>query len=336
MSLQQLKKDLSEGLAPLYLFVGEEDYFKRHYLNLIKNKLLSGFEEFDLSVFDGKKLSAAELQDALDALPLSAEKRLIIIYDLPLAKSNEAASFLSKNGVPDTACVVVSEEQPPLSDTAAEVKRFASDTGAVVVRFDPLSGAEQTDWTVRYFAAAGKKIERADAEYLASVCLPSQNAVKNECDKLISRAEKPVITRELIDEMVAPTADAKGWQLSEAVVFGRTAEALKIVSDLFTMKTDENVVAAAVYRAYCDLAAVVAGAASGKSTYDIAAASGMKEFVCRKYLPVAKKLSLKTLSSCVEECLKCDVDLKSTPADKRARVEELIIKTAEIRKNGSR
>ena len=60
MSLNDLKNHIKTGeFAPLYLFVGEENYLMRHYLSLVKGKILCGFEEMDLTVFEGKRLTAA-------------------------------------------------------------------------------------------------------------------------------------------------------------------------------------------------------------------------------------------------------------------------------------
>ena len=59
MSLTDLKNHIKSGeFAPLYLFAGEESYLMRHYLSLVKGKLLNGFE--DNSYRPKESLSRAE------------------------------------------------------------------------------------------------------------------------------------------------------------------------------------------------------------------------------------------------------------------------------------
>ncbi len=332
MSLSELKNHIKSGeFASLYLFAGEENYLMRHYLSLVKGKILCGFEEMDLSVFDGKKLSASELDEAVNAFPFAASRKLVVIKDLSLAKSNEIVGYLTKEGVPESAVVVVYEENPTVLATSGEAKRFAKDTGALVCSFDPLKEQEQTDWVIRYFAAAKKNITKPNAELLVSYLPAVQDLIKNECDKLIARCERGEIRKEDIVEMVVPSVDAKGWELSAAIVNNDVKSAIRLVSDLYEMKLDESVIASLVYKAFSDMLLVKTGVMSGKDAAKIASLSKLKPFVCQKYAAVVRPLPLSYFSKCLSECILCDKDIKSKSIDKRARIEALIVKTSEMR-----
>ncbi len=334
MSLNDLKNHIKTGeFAPLYLFVGEENYLMRHYLSLVKGKILCGFEEMDLTVFEGKKLTAAELDESVTAFPFAASRKLTVIKDLSLAKSNEIVAYLTKEGVPDSATVIICEEQPTVKATASEVTRFQKDTGAVVCSFDPLKEAEQTDWIIRYFAAAKKNISRQNAELLVSYLPAVQDLIKNECDKLIARCDRTEIRREDIDEMVVPSVDSKGWQLTEAVISNDTKRAFKIIDELYEMKLDDTVIAASVYRAFSELLAVKAGAVSGRDAQKIAAIAKIPPFACKKYMTVVKDLPISYISECLTDCVECDSDIKSKSIDKRARIEALIGRAAARRRD---
>jgi DNA polymerase-3 subunit delta len=332
MSLTDLKNHIKSGeFAPLYLFAGEESYLMRHYLSLVKGKLLNGFEDMDLSVFDGKKTVLSDFDEAVCSFPFAASRKLVVIKDLSLAKSNEIVSYLAKEGVPESATVIVYEEAPAVAASSDEAKRFAKDTGAVVCSFDPLKESEQTDWIIRYFAAAKKNISRQNAELIVSYLPAVQDLIKNECDKLISRCERNEIRREDIVEMIVPSVDSKGWQLSAAIVNNDVKGALKLIDDLYVMKTEESVIAASVYRAYSDMLAVKTAVLSGKNPAAAESFTKLKPFVCQKYAAAVKDLPLSYFSKCLSDCLECDRDLKSKSIDKRARIETLIVKASVMR-----
>ncbi len=331
MSVAELKKHIADGnFQPIYLFLGEENYFKRHYLNLIKEKLLNGFEDFDLTVFEGKKLTVTELQDALNALPIAAEKRITVIKDLPLNKSNEVCELIKKDGGSETNVLIVYQQDDSFLKKSDEAKEFCKASGALMCEFVTVKGVEQTDWVVRYFAKNKKTISRENAEYFLSICPEGQDAVKNECDKLIARCEKAEIKPFDIDEMVTRSLDSKGWQLTEAVITGKTNEAYILLQEFYDMKFDESVIAGFIYKAIVNLTEVKMGMLSNKTAAYLAQAGlgNKKEFVVKKQMNLVKNLPLSYFSECISLCLECDIDVKSKSINKKTRIETLIAKIA--------
>ena len=75
---QKLKSDLSAGnIGQVYIFYGEESYLREYYLGEIKKKLVpAGFEEFNYHRLSGKTLTMQELNEAVEAMPMMAERTL--------------------------------------------------------------------------------------------------------------------------------------------------------------------------------------------------------------------------------------------------------------------
>ena len=83
---QKLKSDLSTGnIGQVYIFYGEESYLREYYLGEIKKKLVpAGFEEFNYHRLSGKTLTMQELNEAVEAMPMMAERTLIVVTDCDL------------------------------------------------------------------------------------------------------------------------------------------------------------------------------------------------------------------------------------------------------------
>ena len=83
---QQLKKDLSAGTpGQLYIIHGEETYLRDYYLGRLKELLLTGgMGEFNLHQIPAKEMSPHCLEEAIDCLPMMAQRTLILIQDFDL------------------------------------------------------------------------------------------------------------------------------------------------------------------------------------------------------------------------------------------------------------
>ena len=89
---QKLKADLKEGtpLGCAYLFYGEESYLREYYLGEMRKRLVpAGFEEFNYHALEGKDLTAQSLTEMAEAMPMMAERTLIVVTDWDIYKLNE-------------------------------------------------------------------------------------------------------------------------------------------------------------------------------------------------------------------------------------------------------
>ena len=88
----ELKKQIQAGeLAPVYLLYGDEQMLKKHYSQKILSKAVpKGMEQFNSMQFYWKDTSMDEIVDAVETLPVMAEKRSVLLIDLD-AESLKAA-----------------------------------------------------------------------------------------------------------------------------------------------------------------------------------------------------------------------------------------------------
>ena len=104
---QKLKSDLSAGnIGQVYIFYGEESYLREYYLGEIKKKLVpAGFEEFNYHRLSGKTLTMQELNEAVEAMPMMAERTLFTKLLLVERGSCRLVAFLCPKSWEIERCV---------------------------------------------------------------------------------------------------------------------------------------------------------------------------------------------------------------------------------------
>ena len=138
---QQMKKDLSAGNpGRLYIFHGEETYLRDHYLGRLKELLLTGgMGEFNLHRLSPKDMSPQRLEEAVDCLPMMAERTLILVTDYDLFKAGEKdreGYIRIFEQLPEYCCIVFVYDLIPYKGDARTKLAAALKKHGVVVNFD--------------------------------------------------------------------------------------------------------------------------------------------------------------------------------------------------------
>ncbi len=175
-AFQKLKRDLADGgLGCAYLFYGEESYLREYYLGELRKALVpAGFEEFNYHRLEGRDLTVQMLSEMAEAMPMMAERTLIVVTDWDMFKLGEEQrerfiAFLED--IPPYCCVVF------VYDTLAykpnrTMKKLWKALGEHVqsVEFRAAENSDLISWIARRFRALGKDIDRQTAEYLIFTC----------------------------------------------------------------------------------------------------------------------------------------------------------------------
>ena len=164
---QKLKSDLSAGnIGQVYIFYGEESYLREYYLGEIKKKLVpAGFEEFNYHRLSGKTLTMQELNEAVEAMPMMAERTLIVVTDCDLFKLPEeqrTALIALLNDFPPYCCLVFVYDLIEYKPSKTYKKLYeALDKNAQSVKFEAQDRSDLINWIGRRFRALGKGREDA-------------------------------------------------------------------------------------------------------------------------------------------------------------------------------
>ena len=317
-AFQKLKADLSAGTPGCaYIFYGEESYLREYYLGELRKKLVpAGFEEFNYHKLEGKDLTVQSLAEMAEAMPMMAERTLIVVTDFDLFKLNEEQrekliAFL--DDIPPYCCVVFVYDTVAYkpSKTLKKLYKAVSDHVAAV-EFRPADNSDLVVWITRRFKALGKEIDRQTAEYLIFTCGGLMTGLVPEIQKIGAYAKGKAITQKDIDDVADPVLSAEVFKLSDAVLQGNYDLAASILGDLLKMQTEPIMILAALGSQLRRIYTARIAIDSGKDKYWLMELWEMKsDYPAKLLLNAAKRTTADWCADAVKMCQVLDRRMKS-------------------------
>ena len=317
-AFQKLKTDLKDGaLGCAYLFYGEESYLREYYLGEARKQLIpAGFEEFNYHKLEGKSLTIQDLAEMAEAMPMLAERTLLVVTDLDLFKLNEEQrekliAFLED--IPPYCCVIFvydTIEYKPNRTMKKLVKALTDHVEAV--EFTPQDSSDLVAWIARRFKALGKEIDRQTAEYLIFTCGGLMTGLIPEIQKIGAYAKGKAVTQKDIDAVADPVLSAEVFKLSDAVLQGNYDLAASILGDLLKMQTEPIMILAALGSQLRRIYTARMAIDSGKDKYWLMELWEMKsDYPAKLLLSAAKKTTADWCADAVKMCQVLDRRMKS-------------------------
>ena len=219
----QLRADMAAGtLAPAYLFHGEESYLREFCLSEIRRQLVpEGFEAFNFHRLEGKGLTAQALTEAVEAMPMMAERTMVQVvdwdvYKLPEEQRRGLIALLED--LPPYCCLVLVYDLLEYKPNRTYKKLYGALSAHVrEVKFQPLNQDQLMTWVARRLKAAGHTIDVPTAEHLLFTCGALMNQLIPEIAKIAAYAQGERITRADIDAVASPVVEAQVFDMTRAV-----------------------------------------------------------------------------------------------------------------------
>lgn len=330
---QQFRKELAAGTPrQLYIFHGEETYLRDHYLGRLKELLLTGgMGEFNLHRLSAKEMSPQRLEEAIDCLPMMANRTLILITDYDLFKAGEKdrERYIKLfEQLPEYCCIVFLYDLIPYkgdarTKLAASIKRHG-----VVVNFDRQDQGDLVDWVRRRFRALGKEIDSRLAVELLFLCGDLMNNLIGEIEKIGAYAKGQRITREDIDAVATPQLDAVVFRMTDAIGEGRFERAAGVLGELYQMQEPPIKILFSLGKQMRQLYSARLLLERGHGVGALGSLWGMKPFQAEKVMRSARRFSLSWCRKAVVLCGQADLDMKSTGQDAQQILTTLLLELA--------
>ncbi len=327
---EQLKNDLRQKTpGRFYVLCGEEDYLRRYYLGQLKKLLLDSLtEDFNFHRLTGENFSIQLFSDALEALPMMAERSMVLVEDVELFERPETdrerlVELFSD--VPEYCCLVLSYES--FKPDKRKKKLWESvEKNAVIAEFPYQSETDLRPWIARHFRDGGKQIAPELCGYLLQQCGVSMTRLDAEIAKVCAYSGAETVVRADIDAVVEPTLEAVVFQISDALAqreFGRALERLHV---MLKLQTEPIPIVAAIGAQMRRLRAAKVLQNEGKGAQELAALCQIAPYAANKTMTQARRLSERFCEQAVLLC--CDTDYKlKTSYDDPQRLTELLILT---------
>lgn len=317
----------------VYILFGEEDYLKRFYAARIREGILgdSPYALFNHVVFAAKSFSADAAFDALATPPVFEEKKLIELTEfnfseLKAAEVEAVVDFLSEAADYDHAVVLMNLADGALDYGTAKGTQIKKPSALYkklekAAKMAYLPRASQKDlvvWAGKHFAK-----DKIDADSFTLDLLVKQTGgdmmtLAGEIDKLCAYLHahgRDTLEKQDVTYICCTTKDLEPFALSNAVLAGRTDEAMSILTLMEQKHIRPAVAFAGIYSTYIDLYRVRAAMDGGMIVSDIAKKLKMNEYRAKIYAAAAKSSSLTKISHVLSLCRDADLRIKSETKD---------------------
>lgn len=295
MKFVLFKKSLEEGVAPIYLFEGEEEYFKERGEEMLKEKVLTE-PSLNYTSFSGETLKGSEitaLVRAAESFPFMSEKRVVKVTDFyPTEKEYE--TYLKEyfeNPQESTVLLIVNSKGS--RGKVADLKKVKNVTFVDCAKADDETVIR---WIFTQFKRADITVDAECCERIARYCLSDMSRVAGETEKLKAYAlEGGAITAAVIDEVVYRDTDYKMYELTAAIARKSYTSYISVQNELLAKGVDEMNILNGIctyFRTMFEIAALK------RSDADTAKLLGQKEYYVKKQRQQSAMFSVQRIKDC--------------------------------------
>ncbi|HKG94700.1 MAG TPA: DNA polymerase III subunit delta [Gemmatimonadaceae bacterium] len=226
-SQRALFKAIKErSFAPAYYFHGDDDYLKDDALKqLLAAAVDPATRDFNLDVRRGSDLDGEALGVLLNTLPMMAERRVVVVRDVPALRKDVRTTLerYLERPAPETLLVLIAPAGAKADKVLAE--------RAAAVEFAPLTGDRVPRWIAHHVSTElGASITPEAAELLHAAVGADLPALASELDKLASYAGGGEIDERAVTEIVGVRRGETLGDLLDRVAERDAAGALALVA----------------------------------------------------------------------------------------------------------
>lgn len=330
--LDKLKKDLAAGRpGQLYIFHGEETYLRDHYLGRLREAVLTGgLGEFNRHDIAARDMSPHALEEAVDCLPMMAERTLVEVADFDLFKAEERDReeyIRILSNLPDYCCLVllydVLEYKPDARTKLAQTVK----AHGTAVNFARQSPQELADWVRRHFKAQGKEIDLRLCEELIFLCGDLMHSLQQEVGKVAAYARGDRITRADIEAVATPQLSAVVFRIADAIGEKNFDKAAATLGELYQMQKTPYEIMGAFGKQMRQLYSARLALDGRKNAAWVSQLWGMR-YPADRLMVSARRFSLPWCRNAVIRCAQTDLAMKSTGQDARELMTTLLLELA--------
>ena len=290
--------------------------------------LAGGLGEFNRHDLSAKDMSPHALEEAVDCLPMIAERTLIEVTDFDLFKAGEKEEYIRiLSNLPDYCCLVflydVLEYKPDARTKLAQAVK----AHGTAVNFARQSPRELADWVRRHFKAQGKDIDPRLCEELIFLCGDLMHSLQQEVGKIAAYAKGDKITRADIEAVATPQLSAVVFRIADAIGEKNFDRAAAILGELYQMQKSPYEIMGAFGKQMRQLYSARLALDRQKNAAWVAGLWGMR-YPADRLLVSARRFSLQWCRRAVVRCAQTDLAMKSTGQDAKELMTTLLLELA--------
>jgi len=311
-----------------FLIYGADNYSSFHKLLELKNAFIKKNPTGEISIFeDDWKLT--DLITAANQRGLFANPKLLIIKNSLLKSSavkpkgrkktkteenpNEQLINLLKLDPDNIHFIFYEDLEPDKKFKPTELWEKLQSEAKNVFYFPQITDVGKLNTFIKnYLAKAQTTIEITAGKKLLLYCPADLWLITSELDKLISFAYERPITEQDVELLVSPIIPDDIFGLVSAICDKQEKTATKLLQQELANELNELALLKLLQREFRFLWHIKAGLEKNKPVAELAKDLASYDFVIRKKLALAKKLSIEQLKSAYLVLLKAESSLKTS------------------------
>lgn len=221
--MKTLKVRLQKEIKKAYLVSGDDFYLFEKSLSMIRNALDINFADMNISVFDDDNFDANKVVEACDMLPISDEKRLVVLKYINKVSENDKKIIESYLESPnESSCLLILDSNGKFESIKRNIDFIdAKRMDRLMVSRIVFSELEKR----------GKKISNEALDALIDACNGYLTKIFNELDKLCFYSlDDELITKKIVDELVAKELEYTVFELTDAIASKKADKAIELLN----------------------------------------------------------------------------------------------------------
>jgi DNA polymerase-3 subunit delta len=311
--------------APVYLFIGEEDFLSEECVGRVINELLTAdTKAFNLDIVYGSKADASQVMAHAASFPMMSDRRVVVIKEFDKLISDDSIKELVSTYIAhplESTCLVLLAEKPDFrTKPFADLKK-----NGAVFSFNTLYDNQIPAWIAARCKTMGKEVDIEACRLMQAYIGNSLRSIQNELDKLFTYlGERTRVTLEDVADVVGVSRGFTVFDLQNAIGKKNIAEAMRIVKRMIETGEAPQLSIVMLTRYFNLVWKVQDMLKHGESETEIIAATRISPYYFKDYAEAARRFSSSQIENSFEVLLDADIQLKTTSPDPYHLMEMLV------------
>lgn len=341
MSDSELIKSIKKGdIKKAYFFWGKDTAAIENVTKKLTERLIAKQDrDMNYHFMNASDFSASELYDISQSMPFFADRIVTLINDLNaeglradelklLFDAVSEADASTSTVIFYTTGVDLTGGKKSLSAKNKKLADHISKCGGIVTEFAYKKPNELVKHIQQRLGESGCFMSPKNAELLAEMLGCKLLDIDNECDKLSSYASSGEITEEMIELLASDQLETDAYKLSRAIIYGKRAEAFKILDKLYAHQAEPIPLLTVVSGSVMDLYRAKTALLSRRTESDVIEDFNYRgrDFAVKNAFRDCRSMSIEKLRYSISVLSDCDIDMKSKRTDPKVMLETAITK----------
>lgn len=329
----QVLEEIAQGkISPVYLLYGPEEYIADCIIKGLQERVFSfaaGAAEMDYEVWEGENCSLREVLTTAQSPPWFGSWRLIVVNRVPWfkgAREEEVEQLQEYLKQPMASTVLVFKAGAEVERRSGLFRCLEISPHAVVVECGELGERERRAWLQIRAGELGLNLDYEALEYLLAFGGKGLRGLENELQKLASYLlPSSVVSLETVQQVCTREVEGHIFEVIDAVAAREKFKALSLCRELINVGVPASRLFYLLVRHYRILHRVRQGQLEGWNEAKMAAELKIPQWLLRKYLQQASRLSLRDIQRGLQLMLELDVEMKTGQKPLETGLELLLV-----------